>query len=123
MPRHSGGCGRCPSSSPACTTRHCTESAVRWRRFAVIAGAVAALIVVAVVLMLGRLDSVVRRTIEERGSALTQTAVRVGSVHVALQDGTATLRDLTIANPPGFQAENAFELKEITVQLALDSLT
>ena len=96
---------------------------MRWRRIALIAAVVTALVAVAVVFTLGRLDSIVRRTIEQRGSALTQTAVRVGSVHVSLQEGTATLRDLTIANPPGFQAPNAFELGEITVQLALDSLT
>jgi hypothetical protein len=48
--------------------------------------------------------------------------VQVGSVDVSLRNGTATVRDLTVANPPGFNAPYAFELGEITVHIAVDSV-
>jgi len=96
---------------------------VRWRRTLLIAAAaLAALVAVAVVVALGRLDGIVQRAIETRGSALTQTAVRVGSVHVSLHEGWATLQGLSIANPPGFTAPYAFELGEITVRIAVGSV-
>lgn len=96
---------------------------MRWRRNVIIAAAaVAAIVVVAVVVGLGRIDAIVKREIEERGSAMTQTAVQVGSVNVSLHNGTATLRDLTVANPPGFTAPYAFELGEITVHIAVGSV-
>jgi hypothetical protein len=92
------------------------------RRIALLAAAAAAIVVVALTVTLGGIDAVVERAIEERGSAMTQTAVEVGSVQVSLRTGTATLRDLTIANPPGFKTPYAFELGEITVHLAVGSL-
>ena len=91
------------------------------RRIVLLAAALAAVVVV-VVVTLGGVDAVVERAIEERGSAMTQTAVEVGSVQVSLRKGTATLHDLTIANPPGFTTPHAFELGEITVHLAVGSL-
>lgn len=91
---------------------------MRRRRTILIALATAAAVAVVVVAVtLERLDSIVQRAIEERGSAITQTAVRVGSVDVSLRDGSVTLRGLTIANPPGFTAPNVFELGEIGVRI------
>ena len=96
---------------------------MRWRRNLILAAAaVAAAVVVAIVVGLGRIDAIVKREIEERGSAMTRTAVQVGSVDVSLRTGTATLRDLTVANPPGFAAPYAFELGEITVHIAVGSV-
>ena len=96
---------------------------VRWRGVALIAAAAAAIVAVAVVVMLSSLDAIVKNAIESHGSAMTQTAVQVGSVEVSLRDGMATLRNLTIANPPGFTAPYAFELGEITVHIAVSSVT
>jgi uncharacterized protein involved in outer membrane biogenesis len=96
---------------------------VPWRRSVIIAtAAVALIVIIAVVVALGRIDAIVKREIEARGSAITQTAVQVGSVDVSLHNGTATLRDLTVANPPGFTAPYAFELGEITVHIAVGSV-
>jgi uncharacterized protein involved in outer membrane biogenesis len=96
---------------------------VRWQRIALIAAAATATIVAAVVVItLGRLDSIVKNAIEQRGSALTKTSVTVGSVNVSLRDGTASVRDLRVANPPGFTAPYAFELGAISVRMALRSV-
>jgi hypothetical protein len=84
--------------------------------------AVVAIVAVALYFTLGRLDAVVKREIELRGSAMTQTAVQVGEVDISLSSGTATLRGLTIANPPGFTAPYALELGEVTVHLSVASV-
>ena len=96
---------------------------MRWQRGILIAAAVAiALIVGVAVLTYGHLDAIVKEEIERRGSALTQTDVRVGGVTVSLRDGTASLQNLSVANPPGFTAPYAFELGGISVRIALHSL-
>ena len=96
---------------------------MRWQRVTLIAAA-GALAVVAVVAVLtyGHLDAIVKEEIERRGSALTQTAVHVDSVSVSLRDGTVSLENLSVANPPGFTTPYAFELGGITVRIALHSL-
>jgi hypothetical protein len=66
---------------------------VRPRRIILLAAAAAcAAAAIIAVVMYERLDSIVRRAIEERGSAITQTAVRVKSVDVSLRDGSGALR-------------------------------
>ena len=60
--------------------------------------------------------------IEELGSEATDTAVRVGDVEFDWTALRATLRDVTIANPPGFSKEPALELDAITIDLEGGSL-
>jgi hypothetical protein len=96
---------------------------MRWRRIALIAAAVVLIVAVAVIVStLRRLDAIVKDEIERRGTALTQTAVRVGAVHVALREGVATLENLSVANPTGFNAPYAFELGSVSVRIALHSV-
>ncbi len=95
---------------------------MRWHRVALIVALAAAIVAVAVLVTLSGLDAIVKNAIESHGSAMTQTAVQVGSVDVSLGNGMATVRNLTIANPPGFTAPYAFELGEITVHIAVSSV-
>jgi len=69
------------------------------------------------------LDSIVKREIESYGSKLTGTVVRVDSVKISPTSGEGTIRGLTIANPSGYTAGNAFELDSIHVQVQPSTLT
>ncbi|HSP96407.1 MAG TPA: hypothetical protein VL049_04065 [Candidatus Dormibacteraeota bacterium] len=94
-----------------------------WRRALLLtAGIGAAVIAVGVLFVVARLDSVVQGLVERRGSALVGTAVSVEAVEIALADGRATLRGLSIANPQGFSAPNALTLSEVEVGLDIRSL-
>lgn len=88
---------------------------------------VAVLVVVAVagtiLYLLHNLDAIVKAAIEREGSAITGTAVSVGSVEIALTEGRGTIRNLRIANPPGFETPDAFSLGEITLAIDPKSVT
>ncbi len=86
------------------------------------AGAGVAAVGICLLLLLTSLDGIVRRAIESRGSALTGTAVRVADVALAIGEGRLTIRDLRVANPPGYATPDAFVLEEATVTLSLPSL-
>lgn len=86
------------------------------------AGVGAAVVAVALLLLVARLDDIVRDFIERHASALTGTTVRLEAVELRLADGRATLRGLTVANPPGYRAAHAFALDEIEVRVDLGSL-
>lgn len=73
--------------------------------------------------LLSNLDGIVKTAIETYGSQATQTAVRVKSVQIVLKDGSGTIRGLTVGNPPGFAAQQAFSLGEISTQIDLKSLS
>jgi hypothetical protein len=73
--------------------------------------------------VLSNLDEIVRTAIETYGSEATQTAVRVEGVKLGLQDGSGAIHGLTVGNPKGFAARQAFSLGEVSTQINLESLS
>lgn len=73
--------------------------------------------------LVNNLDGIVKNLIEEIGSDVTKTDVRVAGVEVKLLEGSATLTGLTVANPPGFSNESLFSLDRIKVTIDTGSLT
>ena len=73
--------------------------------------------------LLSNLDSIVKSAIEQYGSEITGTRVRVGSVKIALTEGRGTIRGLRVGNPSGFSSNDAFSLGEITLDLDPGSIT
>lgn len=86
----------------------------------VIAVVLAALLAVAAYLALN-LDAVVHSRIERTGSRIAGVPVTVGSVEISLARGTATITDLTVANPPGFSDEPAMRFGEISATIKVVS--
>ena len=73
--------------------------------------------------LVGNLDSLVKKAIEEYGSEAAGTAVTVASVHIDLGQATGTVRELNVASPPGFNGKTLFRLGEVTLKLDPASLT
>lgn len=69
------------------------------------------------------LDAIVEAAIEKHGSQTTQTAVQVDKVRIKLTDGAGMISGLSVANPKGFDAKNAFSLGAIETQIDIKSLT
>lgn len=60
-----------------------------------------------------RMDAMIEQQIESRASASLGTRVSVGEVKTNIKDGSLTISNLTVANPPGFKNKNAFSLNGI----------
>jgi hypothetical protein len=60
-----------------------------------------------------RMDSMIESQIETLASNSLGTQVSVGEVKTDIKGGTLTISNVTIANPPGFNNENAFNLNGI----------
>ena len=73
--------------------------------------------------LLSNLDSIVKAAIESYGAEATQTSVRVEKVQLELTDGSGAISGLTVGNPQGFAAAQAFSLGEIATQIDLKSLS
>ena len=86
-------------------------------------GVVVIALIAIIVYLYTNLDAIVKREIERYGSDLTGTSVRVDSVAISPTSGLGTIRGLSIANPAGYTAGNAFELDEITLQVQPSSFT
>lgn len=74
-------------------------------------------------LLLGNLDKILKGTIESVGSELLGVPVTVAEVELDLRSGMGQIRGMSIANPPGYQAQNAFEMDMIRLGIDLSSLS
>ncbi|MDA1043752.1 MAG: hypothetical protein O3C57_00865 [Verrucomicrobia bacterium] len=76
------------------------------------------LVVMGVVLVAARnLDGIVKAAVEEAGTRVVGTDVRVDSVEIHLIKGRAILRNLTIANPEGYSDGAMIAIGEISADV------
>ena len=68
---------------------------------------------VALYLLVGNLDKIIKGAIEGAGSELLGVPVTVASVELDLKSGTGQISGITVANPAGYQAVNAFQMDMI----------
>jgi uncharacterized protein involved in outer membrane biogenesis len=73
--------------------------------------------------VLTNLNTIVKAAIERYGSQATRTAVNVSSVTIELASGRGALTGLSVANPSGFISKNIFLLKQVSVKIAVKSLS
>jgi hypothetical protein len=75
----------------------------------------------ALVYLGSNLDSIAAKAIENIGSKALGVDVSVGSVELELREGSGSIRDFEIANPPGYAREPLMSLGELTLQLDSES--
>ena len=78
-----------------------------------------ALLAGAVAYLVWSLDARVARAIEEQGTRIVGTRVRVDSVDIELAAGKGTIRGVRVANPEGYSSDDAITLAAI--ELAIDA--
>lgn len=87
--------------------------------------AVAAVVLIVGVLLwqvVANLDAIVASVIEEVGSDVLKTEVRVTGVSINLKEGKASIAGMSIANPEGYSSASLFEMEGIEVDIDLASL-
>ena len=89
-----------------------------------IAGGVLILIVVAaVILLVGNIDTIIKKGVETVGPKILQAPVTLKDVDISVSSGSGELTGLTIGNPAGYKTEYAFQLGGIAVELDVKSVT
>lgn len=68
-----------------------------------------------------RLDGVVESEIERAATLSMGTAVEVGGVRTNLRDGSVTVQQISVANPPGFDGPYAARFKGVEAQVDYDT--
>jgi hypothetical protein len=75
------------------------------------------IIVVLVMMLFGNLNGIVKGVIEKVGTGVTGVSVTVGAVDIKISEGSAAIRDLSVANPKGFSAKPMLDFGELAVKL------
>ena len=77
---------------------------------------------IALYLLVGNLDKILKGAIEGVGTELLGVPVTVTSVDLDLKSGMGQFSGISMANPPGYQAVNALKVDNIRLGLDLSSL-
>lgn len=77
---------------------------------------------VAVYLLIGNLDKILKGAIESVGSELLGVTVTVAAVELDLKSGSGQISGFTVANPAGYQAPEAFRMDKIRLGIDIRSL-
>lgn len=85
-------------------------------------GVLIVVIGIAVFMLVGNLDKIVKGGIEGVGSELMGVPVQVASVELKLKDGSGQISGVTIGNPAGYSSANAFQMDVIRLGLNMKSL-
>lgn len=67
-------------------------------------------------------DSAVRVAVETAGTKALNVGVDLGAAKLSITGGALTLRDLTVANPPGYQHDTLLKLRRGDVQVQTKTL-
>jgi hypothetical protein len=94
------------------------------KRILIIGGAVAGLLLVALVVFLFTgLGAAIKAIVEGVGSEVTKVDVRLASADVSLTSGEGELKGLVVGNPKGYKTPSAIELGQIKVKLDTSTVT
>jgi hypothetical protein len=69
-----------------------------------------------------RMDSMIEQQIERVGTTSFGSRVSVGSVHTSIKDGSLTISNISVANPPGYRNKEAFSLNGIEAAVDYENL-
>lgn len=83
---------------------------------------IVAIVIIAFLVLSLTLDGIVKSAIEDTGSELLQTEVRVDDVSISLFDSKGYIDGIMIENPEGFSDSAAVKLQAINIKLNLPSL-
>ena len=80
-------------------------------------------VVAAAALLIAQIDSIVESAVETYGSEMIRSRVTLDRVEISPTSGRATLAGLVVANPAGFQNDNAFALGRVSVDFDVSTVT
>jgi len=79
-------------------------------------------VVVGLVVLVARLDALIKKGVETVGPKMTQVDVRLDSVKLSLLGGRGQIKGLQVGNPPGYKSPSAVKLGELGLELVPKSL-
>lgn len=78
---------------------------------------VVVVIAVGLFVLFSNLEGLIKTAIEENGSEVTQSEVKLTAVELDITSGAGALKGLAVGNPTGFKQPNAFELGAVSLKV------
>jgi hypothetical protein len=93
------------------------------KKLLIFGGIVVVVIVAAAVLMVGNINTIIKKGVEKGGPILLKAPVSLSKVEIDLKSGSGEFKGLTIGNPEGYNTAYAFRLDSLKIDLDIKSVT
>ena len=93
------------------------------KKIFIFGGIIVVVIVAAAVLMVGNINTIIKKGVEKGGPLLLKAPVSLSSVDLDLKSGAGQFKGLTIGNPDGYNTAYAFRLGNLEIDLDIKSVT
>ncbi len=92
------------------------------KKLMIIAGVLILLMIIGVVILISKIDSLVKSGVEAVGPQVLKTEVKIDDVQISLLGGRAGLKGFVIGNPEGFKTPSCMSLDEVALEINYGSL-
>jgi len=93
------------------------------KKLLIISGVVIAVVVVGILLLIGKINPIVKSGVEKVGPVILKAPVTVNSVNISFFSGSGDLKGFTVGNPQGYKTDHAFSMDRLKIDLDVKSVT
>jgi uncharacterized protein involved in outer membrane biogenesis len=93
------------------------------KKLLIIGGIVVAAVVVGVLVMVGKINPIVKGGVEKAGPVILKAPVSLDSVNISFFSGSGEFKGFTVGNPEGYKTAHAFSMDRLKIDLDVKSVT
>jgi hypothetical protein len=93
------------------------------KKLFIVGGVVVLVVVIGVLVMLGKINPIVKSGVENAGPAILKAPVTVDAVKISFFSGSGELKGFTVGNPAGYKSSHAFSVGRLKIDLDVKSVT
>ena len=93
------------------------------KKLFIIGGVVIAVVVIGVLVMLGKINPIVKSGVEKAGPTILKAPVTLDVVNISFFSGSGELKGFTVGNPEGYKTAHAFSMDRLKIDLDVKSVT
>jgi len=93
------------------------------KKILVVGGVAIAVIVVIALVLVGKINPIVKSGIEKTGPVILKAPVTLEGVNISFFSGSGELKGFTVGNPEGYKTSYAFQMDRLKVDLDVKSVT
>jgi len=93
------------------------------KKLLILGGIATVVVVIGVLVMLGKINPIVKSGVEKGGPVILKAPVTLDAVDISFFSGSGELKGFTVGNPEGYKTDYAFSIDRLKIDLDVKSVT
>jgi hypothetical protein len=93
------------------------------KKLFIIGGVAVAVVVIGVLVLLGKINPIVKNGVEKAGPAILKASVTLDAAKISFFSGSGELQGFTVGNPESYKTTHAFSMDRLKIDLDVKSVT